>query len=64
MLKKDYIENPIKLKDWDPTKGDFISKQAIEEDKLYLNRKNKKKITIAFLTLIHVAFLFLIFLFY
>ena len=64
MYMKDFIDNPVSVKDWDPTKGDFFSKRVMEDDQLFLRRKKRKKILIGFLTFIHVAFLILMLLFY
>lgn len=64
MLMKDFITNPIKVKDWDPTKGDFISKRVLEEDQLYLKRLKRRKLVIAFLAIAHISFLFLILMMY
>lgn len=64
MLMKDFIKNPIKAKDWDPTHGDFISERVLEEDQLYLSRLRKRKFFIAFLAIAHIVFLFLILMMY
>ena len=61
---KDFIKNPIKVKDWDPSQGDFISERVIEEDQLYLSRLKKRKLFITFLAIAHIGFLFLILMMY
>ena len=57
-----FIEKPVKSDNWDPSQGDFMSENAIKEDKQYLKRIKRKKIYISFLAIIHVLLL-LIFLF-
>ncbi len=64
MQMKNYIKNPIKVKDWDPTKGDFVSERVLEEDQLYSSRVKKKKLVIALLAIAHIGFLFLILMMY
>ena len=61
---KNFIENPIKHSEWDPSKGDFISHSVFEEDKRYYKRQQKKKTFITILAITHILLLFIIFLMY
>jgi hypothetical protein len=45
---KNFIENPIKNEFWDPSKGDYVNHNLMEEDKKYYTRKKKKKVFISF----------------
>ena len=61
---KNYIQQPITHEKWDPTKGDFFSRNIHEEDKSYKKKQSKKKALIAFLIFTHILLLSVIFLFY
>lgn len=56
---KNFIDNPIKSQHWDPTKGDYINENVLNEDKLYLKKQQKKKTLITVLAITHIL-LFLI----
>lgn len=55
-----YINNPIKNNKWDPSKGDYYSKNIHNEDLLIKKKVTKKKALILFLTLSHILLLLLI----
>ena len=55
-----YIENPIKNNNWDPSKGDFYSPSIIKEDRLYIRKQKRKLFLIVFLGFIHIALLTLV----
>lgn len=59
-----YIENPISNKDWDPSMGDYVSKEIIKEEKIYHKKTKRKKSLIILLATIHLLLLFVIFLSY
>ena len=61
---KNYIQQPMSHEQWDPTKGDFYSRNIHEEDKSYEKKQKKKKALITFLAVAHIMLLFAIFMFY
>jgi predicted nucleic acid-binding Zn ribbon protein len=61
---KNYIENPISNKNWDPSKGDYVSEKIIQEEKLYHKKTKRKKTFTILLAAIHLLLLFIIFLSY
>jgi hypothetical protein len=52
-----YIKSPLNSDDWDPSKGDFISKGIIKEEKQYKWKALKKKAYISFLAFLHLLLL-------
>ena len=60
----DYINKPIKADDWDPSKGDYVNKNLIAEDNIYLKKQQKKRRIIIFLALSHILLISLIFILY
>ena len=59
-----FIKEPYKDTNWDPSKGDFVNRHVIKEDKLHEKKKKKKKALIILLALSHILLLSLILLFY
>ncbi len=58
---KNFIENPFKNEFWDPSKGDYINHNLLEEDEKHFNRKKKQKVFISFLAILHIVLLIFIF---
>lgn len=52
-----YINNPLKIDNWDPSKGDYYNMQIIRKDKIKKQKQKKKKIYVALLALIHILLL-------
>ena len=51
----DFIKEPLKHPDWDPTKGDYYNKSLFEEDKLHEKKRSRNKILISGLAVAHVV---------
>ena len=56
----DFIKNPLRSENWDPSKGDFVSESAIKEDKQYLKKVKRKKIYISFLAIVHILLIVIV----
>jgi len=54
---ENYIEQPLSNPQWDPSKGDFYSESAIEEDKMYKRKLLAKNTLIGSLVLLHLVLL-------
>ncbi len=51
---KNYIRKPITHESWDPSKGDYYSKNIHEEDKSYERKQTNKKNFVLLLIMIHL----------
>jgi t-SNARE complex subunit (syntaxin) len=56
----DFIKEPFRSDNWDPSKGDFISESAIKEDKQYLKKVKRKRIYVSFLAIIHIILIIIV----
>ncbi len=52
-----YIDQPLTHPEWNPSKGDFYSEKALEEERLYKRRMLKKKLAAGALVFLHFALL-------
>ncbi len=59
-----YIQNPMSHPEWNPSMGDFFSKEVFEEDKLYERILLRKKIFISGLIFAHLATLAMVILYF
>ncbi len=54
---ENYIEQPLSNPQWNPSKGDYYSEKAIEEDRKYKRKLMMKNSLIGGLILLHLALL-------
>lgn len=51
----DFIKEPLKHPNWDPTKGDYYNKSLFAEDKHHQKKLSRKKMLISGLAVAHVV---------
>lgn len=49
-----YIKNPISHPEWNPSMGDYFSKQVFEEDKIHSKNLTKKRILVSSLVILNL----------
>ncbi|GEM_PF-4298992 len=54
---ENYIDQPLTHPSWNPSKGDYYSEKALEEERLYKRRMFKKKLAGGILAFLHFALL-------
>jgi hypothetical protein len=59
-----FIKEPLKHPEWDPSKGDYYNKSLFAEDKQHEKNIFRKKLLISSLALAHIVALVLIFVYF